>query len=974
MRYVKRKITTIMQSSSIGTIHADNQGVILAGNTRGNVSFYLNSNSSSGNVSIGAGAFKVLPRNWRFVDRPQLMKRLDEEVEIMKKNQKYKPIALCGLGGVGKSQLALEYCYRKKNEYRYVFWLESDKESMLQSAFLDVARRLKIVPIGSHIVNPEDILPCVLEWLQYNDEWLLVYDNADDYSLGNQSNPFFLQTKYFPQYGNGTILVTTRLRYQGYSMVPIYFEEYPMRDDAALRLLGKDEGVPYALELVKELEYLPLAIDLAGASMKMDSILTPEKYLSSYRSTSAECLNYLDLQEIAKLTDSNYGKTVLTVWTDTFHRIKKGNPLAASLFQSIVLLDPDNIPVDLFHDQYQMVLGSKDERDSRELKRALMLLQDYGLIRESLFEDRNAALFPNGSISVHRVVQRVTALEIEEVEKRKRYERIILALRQVVPENYYISDDGSRKMMEVYAPHILYVGQQFALCNAVPGNFGENSNIKEEFVCLLIPTISFFVGRALFEEAEYLAKLAVTSSTTIEDPLYLAKAESSQCYLLSMKGDFISAEKHCRNALKIRKSLLTIKHELTRSSIHYLDFILKKLDVPDPSLSFELWMAKEIANSVAIEYEYGRIDFTPLHRSVEHFECEDIRKFAKHYRSYVNIGDKIGATPLHWAARWGKNEVVKLLVTEFGATVDIEDEWKSTPSSRIMTKFVEKLVIECVAKVYIRDKFTGRSGLSQFIAIYQDRMLVEDLGAKIFIRVNHRKTSLHWAAREGRAEAVRVLATEFEAEVNIRDSERTSPLHLASCNCSGEIVKMLVTECGAEVNVKNRDGRAPLHLAAKGGMDGVVMILVAECSAEVNIKDNEGRAPLHLAAEAAQVGKDETEKMLVTVFNAKVNIKDNWRGTPLHWAAHKCNGEVVKVLVAEFGAEVNTKDEEGRTPLHLSAERCNYRVVKMLVTEFGAEVNIQDRWGGTPMHLAAEGDRDEIVEMTEFGAELHIAI
>ncbi|KAL1924452.1 uncharacterized protein VTP21DRAFT_4106 [Calcarisporiella thermophila] len=269
----------LLQSSSIGTVHADIQRVVLAGNTRENLHnprTIVSLANSLSNDLLGSGIFKVPPRDERYVDRPRLMKHLDDVIENTKKNQSCNSITLCGLEGVGKSQLALEYCYRKMNEFRYIFWMPSENELSLQSAFVDVAQRFNLASKGAHIVDPGSILMRVVEWLQNNDDWLLVYDNADDFSLGNTSNPFYLQTKYFPQCRNGIILVTTRFRDKAHMTIPIYLEKYSMDNEEALKLLGKDSSAPYALELIKELGYLPLATDIAGASMRMDEDLSPE--------------------------------------------------------------------------------------------------------------------------------------------------------------------------------------------------------------------------------------------------------------------------------------------------------------------------------------------------------------------------------------------------------------------------------------------------------------------------------------------------------------------------------------------------------------------------------------------------------------------------------------------------------------------------------------------------------------------------
>src|SRR5438445_10480507 len=133
------------------------------------------------------------------------------------------------------------------------------------------------------------------------------------------------------------------------SIINLY--EFQMDDQMALRLLlGKDvkdvNVDTYTYELIKELEYLPLAIDLAGATLRIDKTLTPELYLKKCKNSVA-CLEYerLTPARIQTLTGSTYGMTILTVWRDTLEHIRRQDPMAANLLQSIALFYPDNIPL-----------------------------------------------------------------------------------------------------------------------------------------------------------------------------------------------------------------------------------------------------------------------------------------------------------------------------------------------------------------------------------------------------------------------------------------------------------------------------------------------------------------------------------------------------------------------------------------------------------------------------------------------------
>ena len=123
------------------------------------------------------------PRNQHFVDRPNVFESLDRAIDESKSSNECNPVTLCGLGGMGKSQIALEFCYRNKDKYQFLFWMEADTEVALQNSYVDTARMLNLSTLtATNSANPEDVVPRMIQWLQNNDGWLLVFDNADDYS------------------------------------------------------------------------------------------------------------------------------------------------------------------------------------------------------------------------------------------------------------------------------------------------------------------------------------------------------------------------------------------------------------------------------------------------------------------------------------------------------------------------------------------------------------------------------------------------------------------------------------------------------------------------------------------------------------------------------------------------------------------------------------------------------------------------
>src|SRR4051812_335683 len=165
-------------------------------------------------------------QNKRFVDRPIVFEILDHTIKT------HRECTLCGLGGMGKSQIALEYCYRNKDSYRYIFWIDAGTEETLQNSFVDVARLLNLPVLASmKPTSSDDLVFYIITWLQNHDDWLLVYDNSDDCSLGDTSHRRRLQSRYFPMENRGGILKTTRDDFVDIRGPTIKLDEMKMDDN-----------------------------------------------------------------------------------------------------------------------------------------------------------------------------------------------------------------------------------------------------------------------------------------------------------------------------------------------------------------------------------------------------------------------------------------------------------------------------------------------------------------------------------------------------------------------------------------------------------------------------------------------------------------------------------------------------------------------------------------------------------------------
>ncbi|QOD37980.1 ankyrin repeat domain-containing protein [Candidatus Wolbachia massiliensis] len=193
------------------------------------------------------------------------------------------------------------------------------------------------------------------------------------------------------------------------------------------------------------------------------------------------------------------------------------------------------------------------------------------------------------------------------------------------------------------------------------------------------------------------------------------------------------------------------------------------------------------------------------------------------------------------------------------------------------------------------------------------------------------------------------------ANANNKDNEGRTPLHYAAKQGYTEIVKILIDK-KANIDEKTNNGLTPLHYAAKYGYTEIVEILIDK-KANVNEKDNNGWTPLHYAAKYGRT------KVVMTLIRNKANVdeKTNNGLTPLHYAAKYDWTEVVKTLIDER-ANVNEKDNNGWAPLHYAVKYGYTEIVKTLIDK-GANVNNKDNNERTPLYLAALENNTEMIKL-----------
>jgi hypothetical protein len=186
-----------------------------------------------------------------------------------------RPGALAGLGGVGKTQLAVEHAYRHAGDYAIVWWLRAEQTATLASDFAALAAELDLPEKDA--VEQRVIITAVRDALRHRSDWLLVFDNANA--------PKEIRD-YLPGAG-GHVLITSRYAAWGSIAQPVEVKKWP--PEVAIEFLRKRTGQPDASaagELAGELDYLPLALEQAAAYIESAG-KTFATYLAIFRKHQA---------------------------------------------------------------------------------------------------------------------------------------------------------------------------------------------------------------------------------------------------------------------------------------------------------------------------------------------------------------------------------------------------------------------------------------------------------------------------------------------------------------------------------------------------------------------------------------------------------------------------------------------------------------------------------------------------------------
>ncbi|KNB04916.1 hypothetical protein FOXG_06903 [Fusarium oxysporum f. sp. lycopersici 4287] len=327
--------------------------VIHQGNVQGNVYY------GAPHPAARAEVVRVIPypRNEDLVHRRDLIDRLDK---LLPSTLGLRSAALWGLGGSGKTQIALDYAYRRcdADDDCYVFWVHADSEATFLADYKTIGKKLGI----DERLDGTDLLDAVRNGIEARSKWLMILDNADNlrlFGVGQVKGEGMAENlyKYIPHALQGTVLWTSRDAHIAGTLVGARrgVEVQSMAVDEATTLLARVRDEPISTEqaveeagvdaLLQELQCLPLAISQAGAYMRRMS-MTAEQYLDLLRQgkTRWEVLKVSDADRHRRPEVSN---SVLETWRISIERIRVESETSYRILHVVAYVDCQDIPHEL---------------------------------------------------------------------------------------------------------------------------------------------------------------------------------------------------------------------------------------------------------------------------------------------------------------------------------------------------------------------------------------------------------------------------------------------------------------------------------------------------------------------------------------------------------------------------------------------------------------------------------------------------
>ena len=448
--------------------------------------------------------------------------------------------AITGMGGVGKTQLVVEYIYSHKADYRIIWWVRSEEPATMAADYASLAVNLNLPEKESR--DQTEIVRAVKRWLEHNPDWLLIFDNAQD--------PSGIRN-YLPLGGAGHVIITSRNPLWGgvAKLLPA-----PIFDRAeSIEFLCKrtgQEDKKAADALADELGDLPLALEQAGAYIETTGIALTE-YQELFQSRRKELW-------VDESHPPDYPDSVATTWSLAMKQVSQESQAAVDLLNLCAFLAPDDISLELFCGGVEPLPEplAATATDKLAMNRAIKALRQYSLIDTS-----------GEFLSVHRLVQVVVRDSLGEDDRKGWTATVVRLLSTAFP--FYGDDVRTWHQCSRLLPHALAAATHAGVLEVAP-----------EVTQHILNQIGIYLrGRAEFAEAKVLFERALTLAEKAYGPDHpeVAAIVSNLGSVLQDLGDLQGAKEHYKRALKIDEEAYGPDHPEVAKDVSNLGSVLQNL-------------------------------------------------------------------------------------------------------------------------------------------------------------------------------------------------------------------------------------------------------------------------------------------------------------------------------------------------------------------------------------------------------------
>jgi hypothetical protein len=491
------------------------------------------------------------------------------------------PHALQGLGGVGKTQVAIEYAYRYSENYDLIWWIPADQPPLVRASLAGLAERLNLPSAESSGIAgaAAEALDALRRGFPFG-RWLLIFDNADQ--------PDDLDD-VLPRGGPGHILVTSR-NYRWQTRAEIVevdvFTPAESLEFLKRRVRGElDSQAAHAL--ATELGHLPLALEQAGA-LQSEAGMSAEEYLLLLKEHAAAVM--------AEGKSADYPLPMTIAWRLSISRLEQHQPEALTLLRCCAFFGPEPIPREILpRSAYALQPPIRDLlADPIRLARAIRELTRFGLVR-----------IDGRTMIIHRLSQALLRDELP-VEEQRHYRDIAhLMLAAGAPQ-----DPDDSKLWLRYAELVAHV--------AAPEVHIEQSRV-ETVRCFAADMIRYLYKSGDLEAARLLAEWLIDqwSPYIPESDPQLLRAQRQLANVLRGLGQYDDAYRVDGTTLVIATRTVGERDPFTLAVANSfaadlrakgdfevaLDLDLRSFEVHKQVMGQEHPQTLRAANNLALDYE-----------------------------------------------------------------------------------------------------------------------------------------------------------------------------------------------------------------------------------------------------------------------------------------------------------------------------------------------------------------------------------